>query len=132
MADTARKRAKSARVPEKMSKISENVPKIPGTFRNSGIAQIAETTLRSFPSLPMHRSQAAEERTRRLAKTQRARPGRAVQADPIKPTLKAPGTMRLKLKCGNLASIFAFNFNLRRYAWAWTPPRPTTKSCTPR
>ena len=34
--------------------------------------------------------------------------GRAVQADPIKPTLKAPGTKRLKLKYGKLFSNFAF------------------------
>ena len=33
--------------------------------------------------------------------------------DPIKPTLKAPGTKRLKLKCHRLLSSFAFNFNLR-------------------
>jgi len=26
--------------------------------------------------------------------------GKAVQVDPIKPTLKLPGTVRLKLKCG--------------------------------
>ena len=37
-----------------------------------------------------------------------------MQADPIKPTLKAPGTKRLKLKCDELLSIFGFNFNLRR------------------
>jgi len=37
-----------------------------------------------------------------------------VQVDPIKPTLKAPGTKRLKLKCDKLLSRFAFNFNLRR------------------
>ena len=41
--------------------------------------------------------------------------GRAVQVDPIKPTLKAPGTKRLKLKCDEPLSNFAFNFNLRRY-----------------
>ena len=41
--------------------------------------------------------------------------GRAVQVDPIKPTLKAPGTKRLKLKYDKLLSSFAFNFNLRRY-----------------
>jgi len=38
-----------------------------------------------------------------------------VQVDPIKPTLKAPGTERLRLKCDDLVSCFAFNFNLRRY-----------------
>ena len=35
--------------------------------------------------------------------------------DPIKPTLKAPGTKRLKLKDDELLSSFAFKFNLRRY-----------------
>ena len=38
-----------------------------------------------------------------------------MQVDPIKPTLKAPGTQRLKLIYNNLLSSFAFNFNLRRY-----------------
>ena len=32
----------------------------------------------------------------------------------MKPKLKAPGTMRLKLKYRNLLSSFAFNLNLRR------------------
>jgi len=40
-----------------------------------------------------------------------------VQVDPIKPTLKAPGTERLKLKCDEPLLNFAFNFNLRRYDW---------------
>jgi hypothetical protein len=34
----------------------------------------------------------------------------------MKPTLKAPGTKRLKLKCDMLLSTSAFKFNLRRYA----------------
>ena len=38
-----------------------------------------------------------------------------MQVDPIKPTLKAPGTKRLNLKCDELLSSFAFEFNLRRY-----------------
>jgi len=38
-----------------------------------------------------------------------------VQVDPIKPTLKAPGTRRLKLKCDILRSTSSFKFNLRRY-----------------
>ena len=38
-----------------------------------------------------------------------------MQVDPIKPTLKAPGTERLKLKCDEPLSNFAFKFNLRRY-----------------
>ena len=39
-----------------------------------------------------------------------------MQVEPIKPTLKAPGSKRLKLEHGKLLSIFAFNFNLRRYS----------------
>jgi len=41
--------------------------------------------------------------------------GKAVQVDLVKPTLKAPGTKRLKQKYDNLLSSFAFNFNSRRY-----------------
>jgi hypothetical protein len=33
----------------------------------------------------------------------------------MNPTLKAPGTKRLKLKYDELVSNFAFKFNLRRY-----------------
>jgi len=43
--------------------------------------------------------------------------GRAVQVDSIKPKLKAPGSERLKLRCVESLSIFAFKFNLRRYSW---------------
>ena len=43
--------------------------------------------------------------------------GRAVQVDPVKPTLKAPGTKRLKLKYVTSLSNFAFKFKLRRYSW---------------
>ena len=38
-----------------------------------------------------------------------------MQVDPIKPTLKAPGSIPLKLEHEKLLSNFAFNFNLRRY-----------------
>jgi hypothetical protein len=41
--------------------------------------------------------------------------GKAVQVDPIKPTLKAPGTKRLKLQYDILPSNFAVKFNLRCY-----------------
>jgi hypothetical protein len=41
--------------------------------------------------------------------------GEAVQVDPIKPKLKAPGTKRLKLKYDELLSTFAFKINSRRY-----------------
>jgi hypothetical protein len=40
-----------------------------------------------------------------------------VQVEPIKPTLKAPGTERLKLRCNVLLSNFPLNFKLRRYNW---------------
>ena len=42
-------------------------------------------------------------------------PGRVVQVDPIKPTLKAPGVKLFKLKYGRLVSNFGFKFKLRRY-----------------
>jgi len=42
------------------------------------------------------------------------RQGRAVQVDPIRPTLKAPGTKRLKLEYDRLLLCFAFYFNVRR------------------
>ena len=45
----------------------------------------------------------------------RAGRGRAVQLDPMKVTVKAPGSKRLKLKCEELLSNVAFNFNLLRY-----------------
>jgi len=38
-----------------------------------------------------------------------------VQVDSINPMLKPPGIKRLKLKCDEQLSNFAFNFNLRRY-----------------
>ena len=39
-----------------------------------------------------------------------------MQVDPIKPTLKAPRTERLKLKYDEPLSSFAFNFNSCRYS----------------
>ena len=47
--------------------------------------------------------------------------GEAVQDDPIKPTLKPPGTERLRLKYDELLSCFAFNFNSRRYMMGGMP-----------
>jgi hypothetical protein len=41
-----------------------------------------------------------------------------VQVVPIKPTLKAPGKRRFKLKYCKLLSSFAFNFDLRRFTVA--------------
>ena len=38
-----------------------------------------------------------------------------MRVDPIKPTLKAPGSERLMLKYDQLVSTVAFNFNLRCY-----------------
>jgi hypothetical protein len=45
-----------------------------------------------------------------------ALPGRAVQVDPIQPTLKSPGMKPLKLEYDKPLSSFAFKFNLRRYS----------------
>jgi hypothetical protein len=39
-----------------------------------------------------------------------------VKVDPIKLTLKAPGSTRVKVKCDVLVSGSAFNFKLRRYS----------------
>jgi len=50
-----------------------------------------------------------------LPGARRRRHGKAVQVDPIKPTLKAPGIKLSKLRCGKPLSKLAFNFNLRRY-----------------
>jgi hypothetical protein len=43
------------------------------------------------------------------------RRGRAVQVDPMKPPLKAPGIKRLKLEHDEPLSSSGFNFNMRRY-----------------
>ena len=44
--------------------------------------------------------------------------GKAVQVEPMKPVLKAPGTKRLNPKYDKLLSNVAFKFNLRRYTAA--------------
>ena len=49
--------------------------------------------------------------------------GRAVHVGPMKPTLKEPGTKRLKLNYDVPLSTFAFKFNLRRYTTAGSPRR---------
>jgi len=41
--------------------------------------------------------------------------GEAVQVEPIKPTMKAPGTKHLNVQYDKLLSNFAFKFSLRRY-----------------
>jgi hypothetical protein len=56
-----------------------------------------------------------------LAAVAAVHPGRPVQVDPIKPTFKAPGTKRLKLKYEELLSNFGFKFSLRRYTLAGAP-----------
>ena len=52
-----------------------------------------------------------------------------MQVDPIKPTLKAPGTKRLKLLYDKLLSTSAFNFNFRCYIKGYecflSPEHPT-------
>ena len=56
-----------------------------------------------------------------------------MQVDPIKPALKATASERLKLKCDDLLSNFAFKFSLRRYipvqqVQAVTPEKPSPTS----
>jgi len=43
--------------------------------------------------------------------------GKAVQVDPTKPTLKAPGTKRLNLHYDKPLSTFPFKFNWRHHIW---------------
>ena len=50
-----------------------------------------------------------------MADTMRTDHGRAVQVDPIKPVLKAPGAMLLKVRHDEALSNIAFNFSLHRY-----------------
>jgi hypothetical protein len=45
----------------------------------------------------------------------RIRRGKAVQVVPIKPTLKTPGIVLMKLRYDGPLSILAFKFNLRLY-----------------
>jgi len=54
--------------------------------------------------------------------------GEAVQVEPIKSKLKAPGTKCLKLKVDNLLSSVAFECNLRRYTWDGRVGRKTSSS----
>jgi len=58
--------------------------------------------------------------------------GRTVQVDPIKPTLKAPRTKRLKRKYDELVSNVSFKFNLRRYTPACATTRRTSPWCSVR
>ena len=51
---------------------------------------------------------------RRIANLHKNQLGRAVQVNPIKPKLKAPGTKRLELNCDVPLSTSASKFNLRR------------------
>jgi hypothetical protein len=61
-------------------------------------------------------------RGRGSTRTALPRHGRAVQVDPIKPTSTPPVIKLLKLKRGKPLSIFAFNFDLRRYTMAHYQP----------
>jgi len=51
----------------------------------------------------------------RVATCGRGPHGRSVQVDPMKPLLKAPGSMLLKLMYCEPLSTFAFKICLRRY-----------------
>ena len=54
--------------------------------------------------------------------------GRAVQVDPIKPTLKAPKSKLLKLEHEKVLSNYAFKLKFRRYTTA--PPTTSTSAGT--
>jgi hypothetical protein len=59
------------------------------------------------------------------------KPGRQVQVEPIKSTLKNPGSKLLKVQYGEPLSKFAFNFNLRRYnSGTPTTSRPRSSAST--
>jgi hypothetical protein len=58
--------------------------------------------------------------------------GGAVQVEPIKPTLKAPGTKLFKLQYDRPLSNFASKFKLRRYTTASPSPSRSTRSSSPR
>ena len=57
-----------------------------------------------------------------------AAPGRAVQVHPIEPSLKPPGTKRLKLEHDEVLSSFALKSNLRRYSPARRPSWSSARS----
>jgi hypothetical protein len=71
---------------------------LPGTLIVTKIRYTAFKARFQFELAPLQRGNRVLLRTPH----QRGLPGRAVQVDPIKPTLKAPGTKRLKLKCDEL------------------------------
>jgi len=62
------------------------------------------------------RRTATRRRSLREAKAQHNSRSREVQVDPIKPVLKLPETMPLKLRYDESLSNFAFRLNLRRYS----------------
>ncbi len=74
---------------------------------------------------PGRRRRVGDARFHRPARRRHAHQGKPVQVDPIKPTLKAPGTKRLKLEYDEPLSNFAFKFNLRRYSPVHRPMRRT-------
>jgi hypothetical protein len=53
-----------------------------------------------------------------------------VQVDPVKPTLKAPGYMHLKLRDDGPVSKLGFKSNLRRYTPAMSSGRKSRRSST--
>ena len=55
---------------------------------------------------------------RHAPRAQHLHAGEAVQVDPIRSTLKAPGTDLLTLEYDDLLSYFAFNFDLRHHTLA--------------
>jgi hypothetical protein len=117
----AQKLAQKSQIAQTLPKISSKMPQVPGTCRiysahagsfrfgfyaksNAGIFQLA---LGTGGVLAAQRGATQTFHMRLL--------GKAVPVDPIKSTLKAPGTNPSTLKHGEPLSTFAFKFNLRRY-----------------
>ena len=54
-----------------------------------------------------------------------------MHAEPLKPTLKAPGSKHMKLKYDKWLSNFASNFTLRRFSEVAPPPDPGVAASDP-
>jgi hypothetical protein len=81
----------------------------------------AHNRLTAIPSSPAPSAAAAgaERGVEAVPQADARARGRAVHVDPIKPTLRAPGSKHLKPKYDEPLLNFAFNSSLRRYTAVW-------------
>jgi hypothetical protein len=109
-------RARGGTGPGRAVQVDPMKPKLkpPGTPRTRRLKLIFEVLLSTsafkFLAPLQPGTPAGQSRRRRV----RARLGRAVEVDPMKPKSKPPGTKRFKLKIDILLSTLAFKFKLRR------------------